>query len=191
MHPLDGRQPRPAPLDGALDIPPLDGEALDLTTWRILTTEHFVPLDVHPLCPPEEFVGRVSRIDRGPLSVFRIEHSPAVVARTPQLIARSERSSAMMKVSLQIEGDGLVEQDGRVTLLHPGDLALYDTSRPYTLRYDTATRLIVLSFAAGSLPVPREEVALVTATPFPLPAAMPWRMRSPTSRIGAARPIPV
>lgn len=131
-----------------------------------------MPLDVHPLCPPEEFVGRVSRIDRGPLSVFRIEHSPAVVARTPQLIARSERSSAMMKVSLQLEGDGLVEQDGRVTLLHPGDLALYDTSRPYTLRYDTATRLIVLSFAAGALPVPREEVALVTATAFPLESGL-------------------
>lgn len=159
--------PSIALMSGAFDLPPLDGTGHGLTAWRLLTSEHFVPLDVHPLCASDEFVGRVARIDRGPLSVFRIEHSPAVVARTPQLIRRSGRASAMLKVSLQVEGDAVIEQDGRVALLHPGDLALYDTSRPYTLRFDTDTRLIVLSFAAGALPVPRDEVSLVTATTFP------------------------
>lgn len=155
-------------MTAAPDLPPLDGPVHDLTRWRVLTSEHFVPLDVHPLGDPEEFTGRVERVDRGSLSVFRIEHSPAVVARTPRLIRRGGGDSELVKVSLQLDGDGLIEQDARVALLHPGDLAVYDTSRPYTLRFDTATRLIVLSFPHDYLGVPRDELALVTATPFPL-----------------------
>lgn len=146
--------------------PPLATEPFDISRWRALTSQNFVPLDVHPLTSPASFVGRVERTDRGALSVFRIEHSAAVVARTPQLIRR--RAADLIKVSLQLEGDGLIEQDGRVALLHPGDIAIYDTSRPYTLRFDTATRLIVLSFPLTYLGVPREHLTLVTATAFPL-----------------------
>lgn len=149
-------------------VPPLATEPVGIERWRVLTSQFFVPLDVHPLVEPAAFVGRVTRIDRGDLSIFRVEHSAAVVARTPQHIARAQHDSELVKVSLQLEGDGVIEQDGRMALLHPGDIAVYDTSRPYTLRFDTDTRLIVLSFPHRCLAVPREELAQVTALPFPL-----------------------
>jgi AraC-like DNA-binding protein len=97
--------------------------------------------------------------------VFRIEHSASVVARTPKLVRRGP--SDLIKVSLQLEGEELIEQDGRAALLHAGDLAIYDTSRPYTLRFDGETSLLVFTFPRGYLDIPRDELAAVTATAFP------------------------
>lgn len=154
-----------APLpDGPFDVPPLTGPTVGLAQWRTDTSHAFVPLDVHPLTT-DDFRGRLSRTVLGSLSVFQLEHTAAVVARTPQLVARG--AGDLLKVSLQLGGDGVVEQDGRVALLHPGDFAIYDTSRPYTLRFDTSTRMVVLAFPHRYLAVPREELAEVTATAFP------------------------
>lgn len=147
------------------DFAPLEGPALDIAGWRRAVNANFVPLDVHPL-GDGPFWGRSSRVDVGDVSVFRIEHAASVVARTPKLVRRSP--SDLIKVSLQLEGEELIEQDGRVTLLHPGDLAIYDTSRPYTLRFDGPTSLLVFTFPAGYLDIPRDELAAVTATAFPL-----------------------
>ncbi len=150
---------------GPFEVPALTGPAIGLAQWRANTSFAFVPLDIHPL-RSGEFSGRLERRDLGAMSVFLMEHSAAVVARTPQLIARG--AGDLLKVSLQLGGDGTVEQDGRVALLHPGDFAVYDTSRPYTLRFDTDTKMAVLAFPAASLALPREEIAHVTATAFPL-----------------------
>lgn len=150
-------------MPGPPDVPPLTGEVVGLAAWRASTSQAFVPLDIHPL-GGDEFSGRLASAQRGGLSVFQLEHTAAAVARTPQLIARSRGD--MLKVSLQVEGDGMVEQDGRVTLLHPGDFAIYDTARPYTLRFDRPTRMVVLAFPHDALPMPREEIAQVTATAF-------------------------
>lgn len=147
------------------DFPPLDGETHDITSWRREVATNFVPLDVHPL-GEDEFWARASRIDVGEVSVFRIRHTASVVARTPKLVRRSP--SDLIKVSLQLDGEELIEQDGRVALLHAGDLAIYDTSRPYTLRFDGTSSLLVFTFPIGYLDLPRDELAEVTATAFPL-----------------------
>ncbi|SFS14894.1 transcriptional regulator, AraC family [Agrococcus baldri] len=147
------------------DFPPLEAPFVDLAQWRRDTTENFVPLDVHPL-GESPFRARASRVDVGEVSVFRIEHTASIVARTPALVSRG--ATDLIKVSLQLSGEELIEQDGRVALLHPGDLAIYDTSRPYTLRFDGTTSLVVITFPHGYLDIPREELASVTATAFPL-----------------------
>ncbi len=147
------------------DFPPLEAPFVDIVQWRRDVSESFVPLDVHPL-GDAPFRARVGRVDVGAVSVFRIEHSASIVARTPALVSRG--ATDLIKVSLQLSGEELIEQDGRVALLHAGDLAIYDTSRPYTLRFDGETSLVVLTFPHGYLDIPREELAAVTATAFPL-----------------------
>ncbi|MGY3126745.1 AraC-like DNA-binding protein [Agrococcus sp. UYP33] len=150
---------------GNFDFPPLEGPTHGIAAWRREVATSFVPLDVHPL-GDTPFWARSSRIDVGEVSVFRIEHAPSVVARTPKLVRRSP--SDLIKVSLQLEGEELIEQDGRVALLHAGDLAIYDTSRPYALRFDGPTSLLVFTFPHGYLDIPRDELAAVTATAFAL-----------------------
>ena len=66
--------------------------------------------------------------------MFDIRVSQHSVVRTPELVARS--AGDFYKLSLQLRGSTLLLQDGKEALLLPGDMALYDTTRPYTLVSD-------------------------------------------------------
>ena len=58
---------------------------------------------------------------------------PQVVHRSKHQIAKSTEEDFL--ISFQIAQQGLVRQDGREAHLRPGDFALYDSTRPYTLRF--------------------------------------------------------
>ena len=66
------------------------------------------------------------------------------VHRTPALIAQS--GQRYFKLNLQLEGTGLLIQDNREAVLRPGDLAIYDTNRPYTLAFEEQARVMVVMF---------------------------------------------
>lgn len=89
------------------------------------------------------------------------ESDAQTMARTRRLITRS--SDDMMLVSLAVKGDGCVRQDGREARLSPGDLALYDTTRPYELLFDAP-------FTQWVLKVPREALCQRLGAPEALTA---------------------
>ena len=72
-----------------------------------------------------------------------------IVRRTPAKIARA--SEDYFLVSIQTEGRGVVSQDGRDAVLAPGDFALYDSTRPYTLTFDGPFQQIVLMLPGKTL----------------------------------------
>ncbi|WP_228713781.1 AraC-like ligand-binding domain-containing protein [Prauserella endophytica] len=117
--------------------------------WRHVISDAFVPLDAVAQAPA--FHGEV-RIDRlGALLVSKVDAEPHRVRRTRPMIARSERG--YYKLGLQLTGSCLLVQDGQEALLSPGDFALYDTDRPYTLAFPEATTMAVFMF-------PRERLRL-------------------------------
>ncbi len=65
----------------------------------------------------------------------------------PRASARSDQDFVL--VALGNRGDGGVVQDGRETVIHPGEFALYDTTRPYELKFNDA-------FTQTIFKVPRE-----------------------------------
>src|SRR6266704_2457438 len=50
-------------------------------------------------------------------------------------------------------GTGRVEQDGRIATLAPGEMAFYDSTRPYTLHFDRPFHQLVVQ-------VPKQELML-------------------------------
>ncbi|MFD4688872.1 helix-turn-helix domain-containing protein [Streptomyces sp. NPDC058463] len=74
-------------------------------------------------------VGAISRV--GPLTVCSVRANATTVRRTPAL-ARDDMEPSVF-VGLQVTGSSVVVQDGREAVLQPGDLVLYDTTRPYSL----------------------------------------------------------
>src|SRR5207245_10078227 len=52
---------------------------------------------------------------------------------------------------LQQRGIGRVEQDGRAATLSPGDLAFYDSTRPYTLHFDNPFHQLVVQIPKRDL----------------------------------------
>ncbi|GAA2045663.1 hypothetical protein GCM10009720_28170 [Yaniella flava] len=73
-------------------------------------------------------------------------------------------SAGYYKVSLQTQGHGLLIQDGREVLLEPGALAIYDTSRPYTLSFDSDFSSNILMLPHSQIAFPQEGIQELTAT---------------------------
>ncbi|MEV5386248.1 helix-turn-helix domain-containing protein [Streptomyces sp. NPDC052721] len=67
-----------------------------------------------------------------------------------------------MLVGLQTRGTGIVVQDERSALLSPGEFALYDTTRPYTLHFPDRFETVVFQLPRRALGLPERDLRLVT-----------------------------
>jgi len=128
--------------------------------WKHLVAESFVPLTART-ADVEGFQGRMrSRVlDR--MSIVEVTATSHEVHRTPALIAQAHER--YFKLNLQLEGAGLLIQDNREAVLQPGDLAIYDTNRPYTLAFEDSTRIMVLMFPCDALSLPVDYVGQLAA----------------------------
>jgi AraC-like DNA-binding protein len=109
--------------------------------WRDLICDTFVQLTAAPV-RPGDFTGQIAHAEAGGLEISTVCAGGQQVRRTPQLIARA--SEQYLLASIQTRGRGRVEQDGRVAMLEPGAMALYDSTRPYTLHFDDAFEQVVV-----------------------------------------------
>lgn len=137
---------------------------LDLDTWRQAVNTSFVPLQIDEL-DGIPFRGHLVRTLVEDVSVFEIIATPHVVERTERLIEQVE--GRYYKLSLQLAGSAVLEQDGRQVRLRPGDLAIYDTHRPYRLTFHENNHALVIMFPHEAVDLPRDEIARVTAAGFP------------------------
>lgn len=83
---------------------------------------------------PVGFRGSLRSLQPGTTVLTEINSDPHTVQRTEELIHGGD--NAFFKISFQTSGQGLLIRDGREVVLKPGTLAIYDTSRPYTLTFD-------------------------------------------------------
>lgn len=128
--------------------------------WKHLVAESFVPLAART-ADVDGFRGQMrSRVvDR--LSIIEVTATSHEVHRTPALIAQA--GERYFKLNLQLEGTGLLIQDNREALLRPGDLAIYDTNRPYTLTFEEEARMMVMMFPRDALSLPADYVGQLAA----------------------------
>ena len=117
-----------------------------LALWQDIVCDVFVGLD----CKSDlgsAFRGSVTQAPLGKAVCSEVCSDRQHVFRTPSRIARSDQDFVL--VALGNRGDGGVVQDGRETVIHPGEFALYDTTRPYELKFNHA-------FTQTIFKVPRE-----------------------------------
>lgn len=134
--------------------------AHDFSTFRTAVSESFVPLQVTSE-HPDSFRGIIRAAGVDEVHVSEVSAGEHVVERTPELIARGDRS--YFKLSLMLAGTGLLIQDNREAVLEPGDLAVYDTNRPYSLVFDETFRTMVVMFPKHLIELPPEVVGQLTA----------------------------
>ena len=122
--------------------------------WSRAISASFVPLLAKAPKDAKDarFHGTMRARVLGQISVVEITSGPHTVLRTPELIAKS--TGRFFKLSIQLSGSGRLVQDEREAVLGPGDLAIYDTSRPYELTFDDDFRTLVLMFPHVLLDLP-------------------------------------
>ncbi|MEU0967505.1 helix-turn-helix domain-containing protein [Streptomyces sp. NPDC005917] len=132
-----------------------------LEHWQEEVFRTFVPLRI-TLPEDEPFSGTISTDRIGPIQATTVDCDRGRVDRTPRLIARD--SADYVYVGLQRSGHAHVDQDARSAELRRDDVALYDTTRPYTLRFPQRFRMQVLLVPRPLLPQSEGDLQRVTAT---------------------------
>jgi AraC-like DNA-binding protein len=118
--------------------------------WREMICATFVQLAAEPVVA-SGFSGRIEHVPVGDLELSTVVAEGQHVRRTRSLIAHSDEEYLL--ASIQLRGLGRVEQDGRTATLSPGDVAFYDSTRPYTLHFDAPFHQLVVQ-------VPKRELLL-------------------------------
>lgn len=120
-------------------------EAFDY--WRHLISATFVQLTAQPVM--ETFAGSIDRVAVRDLEMTSVVASGQDVRRTKSLIASS--GEEFLLASIQVSGRGRVEQDDRAAMLGRGDMAFYDSTRPYRLFFDGTFEQLVVQIPKETL----------------------------------------
>ncbi|MEN3351178.1 MAG: hypothetical protein V7632_4813 [Bradyrhizobium sp.] len=117
-----------------------------LALWQDIVCDVFVQLD----CKSDlgsAFHGAITSAQLGPARCSTVASGQQRVLRTPSRISRASEDFVLF--ALGRHGAGAVLQDGRETVIQPGEFAFYDTTRPYELRFND-------EFAQTIFQVPRD-----------------------------------
>ncbi len=96
-----------------------------------------------------EFRGSILSHKLPGLDVSMVNSRAQRVMRTPRDISRA--SDDCFIVSIQMQGHGVISQDGRDAVMSPGDFAIYDSTRPYVLNFGDDFEEIVLKLSGDQL----------------------------------------
>lgn len=134
-------------------------EAVRHAVWESVVR---IDIDHHPV--PEDISVKVKLNTVGPIGICSGQATGLTIRRT-QRLAR-EDTEPFIFLGLQMTGSSLVEQNDRQAVLRPGEFALYDTSVPYTLAFDTGVDHHFLRFPRAALQLPERSLREMTAVTF-------------------------
>ncbi len=127
--------------------------------WREAVCDQFVPLEVVPRGIP---TGHVAAQSLGDLQLRRIQATAHRFVRSPSLIRGTDED--YFKLVLGLGGSTVLAQDGREAVLGVGDIAMYDSTRPYSFTMEESFDVTVCMLPKRLLPVRASELAALTAT---------------------------
>jgi AraC-like DNA-binding protein len=99
--------------------------------------------------------------DFGQLTIFSVRSNHFSAERTPQLARDDLRPSIFF--GLQLAGESLVAQGGRQAVVRPGELVIFDSTRPYVLTFPDGVRQHFFRIPLDRLALPHDAIRRVSA----------------------------
>jgi AraC-like DNA-binding protein len=130
--------------------------------WTDMVCDTYVQLDCDAADGAATIEGRIDADEFATLQLSTVTATPQIVRRTLAKIAQT--SEDYFLVSIQTRGEGVVAQDGRTACLATGDFALYDSTRPYELRFEVPFQQYVLRLPGRTLRTALRDTHLLTAS---------------------------
>lgn len=166
-----------------------DGHGFE--AWEDQICHTFVPLRARCGDDVGGFSGVVDSTMLGAVTLAEVSASHALVERTPRLIRSDDPE--LYKFGLQVSGTSVIEQDARQAHLRPGDLAIYDTSRPYRISFSDDFRMTIAMFPRSLVRLPAQQMAAMTAVRLAgdngLGALIAPLMKGLGAELSASRPV--
>jgi AraC-like DNA-binding protein len=134
-----------------------------LEYWRSVLCDTFLPLEAIPAGDTDRPIEGTLRFgELGVLKVCEVTGNSQVVQRLPAQISRADPE--YLKVAVQLGGRGVLTQSGREAVLHPGDFAAYDSSRPFSMAFDDWFQLVVVMCPRTAIRLSPAELDAVYST---------------------------
>ncbi|MEU4806118.1 helix-turn-helix domain-containing protein [Actinosynnema sp. NPDC023587] len=135
------------------------------TAWAGLLEHIPVAMSTRFLDP--DFHARVGTVRLGDVEMTSTTFSPLTLARTPRTIRRADPEHYLF--ALCRAGVQAAEQSRTRSLLEPGELILFDSSRPFVTKADAGQRSVsslLVNFPKRLLPLPQRLVDRLLAVPL-------------------------
>lgn len=139
-----------------------------LDYWQDATNRLFPPT-ISRRSDARGFYGEVAWMQVGRVTVADIVSTDLEVARSANEIRHIDEDC--FEVNIQIAGESAFTQDGRETVNGPRSLVLYNSRKPYTMRFDGPYRQMSLKLPRAALHERLPDVDALTARCFSLDAA--------------------
>lgn len=102
----------------------------------------------------------------GKVATFKIQGTPQALRRSPAAIKNAQHG--LLKVCAMRAGRMLLLREGEADLtINPGDIAFYDTSRPYVLKFEGRWDCAVMTVPRGDLALPSRTLNSALRQNFP------------------------
>ncbi|MFE9610124.1 helix-turn-helix domain-containing protein [Streptomyces sp. NPDC006012] len=114
---------------------------------------------------PDQVSARIRTLALGPVQLSVMSYTPLSSRRTARLIRQSDPEQ--YQLGLTVAGHQRIEQARSSAALGPGELVLYDSSRPFTAvsgPQPAGTRTVLLQFPRALMPLPEADVAPLCGT---------------------------
>uniref|UniRef100_UPI000849E3BC AraC-like ligand-binding domain-containing protein n=1 Tax=Actinacidiphila rubida TaxID=310780 RepID=UPI000849E3BC len=130
--------------------------------WQHAVSRAYVPMRV-ALKDPSSAEGSIASTRVGSLRVCRVEAGPQTVSgyRRP-----AQEAQPCVILTFQEQGTALKQQDGRESVVRPGEFSLTDSSRPFRKRLDTDFRFTSFCLPRDEVDLGQRELSELTATSF-------------------------
>jgi AraC-like DNA-binding protein len=107
-------------------------EASRFLQWREAVCRYYPRVELE--CDARDgFAGAITTRRIGRMRVTDVSSGRQMVSRSARSIASDPVEC--LQFNFQVSGSGVLEQDGRVCVTDPGGFVLYDSTRPYELRF--------------------------------------------------------
>jgi AraC-like DNA-binding protein len=134
-------------------------EAIRQVIWDTVVR---VEIAHHPTPSRIRAIGSITAL--GPLTICSVRSNATTIKRTPTL-SRDDLEPSLF-LGLQVSGTSMVVQKGREVVLRPGDMALYDTTVPYTLLNDEGIHQHFFRIPRAALALPSDTLGQAAALRF-------------------------
>ncbi len=138
-----------------------------VAAWHDITSSALVPTEIR-VVDPAAFTARLESVSLGLANVAALRYTALSSRRTARLVRRSDPEH--YQVGFCRAGRQGVAQNDRQVLLRPGELVLYDSSRPFEAVADNGQHeaaSVVLQLPKRLLPLPSSRVSRLYAVPLP------------------------
>ena len=138
-------------------VKPADREGF----WHDVLADTFAPVQLQGWADHADPAASLSGTRRGRLLFAELEATPHVHRRTPRHIRQAD--AMYFQIAVLTKGVASLQQDDRIAELVPGDLVVYENSRPFTWTFTQPWAVAVLSIPSEAVRLADSERRVLSA----------------------------